>query len=270
MDRAVRSKVKRNYWDLDEILPLNYRLPDRLLAGVPPEIRLNFARLLSRDVYSEGDARSLYDRLQQDKEKMSPEFLEAIDLWLADELKHYEALRRTYHAVAGISFQEMDRQFNHRIHQIEPIAMLLTDEFTILVAMMFDELGSVYSYRRDLREYYRHFGNEISAIGHHLVKDEGMHFSNAAELLLTNHHDRLGEVEDLLGRISRLEKSLTTYYHTFFLDHAQEQYRFPAHFNDVLIRAILARLGLGKQPDKWELQQLWQWLPEGYKIVPIR
>jgi hypothetical protein len=31
----------------------------------------------------------------------------------------------------------------------------------------------------------------------------------------------------------------------------------------------LARLGLGKQPAQAELQELWQWVPSGYRLVPI-
>ena len=163
----------------------------------------------------------------------------------------------------------MDRQFSARVHEIQPIELLLADEFTLLVAMMFDEIGSVYSYRRDLQEYYRHFGAAIRQIGHHLIKDEGMHFNNAAELLLIYHHHRLGEVSSLLEQIATLEQSLDRYHQTFFLDHAQEKYRFPHHFNSVLIRLILARLGLGIQPKSAELQELWQWVPTGYQLVPI-
>jgi hypothetical protein len=203
------------------------------------------------------------------QEQMSPEFLSMLDLWLEDELKHYEALRRTYHCIAGVGFAEMNRQFAERVHEIEPIEMLLKDEFTLLVSMMFDEIGSVYSYRRDLQEYYRHFGVAIQQIGHHLVKDEGMHFNNAAELLLTKHSHRLGEVKEFLEQISSLEQRLQKYHKTFFLDHAQEQYRFPPHFNAVLIRLILARLGLGRPPHRLELQELWQWVPTGYRLVPI-
>jgi hypothetical protein len=139
----------------------------------------------------------------------------------------------------------------------------------VLVALMFDEIGSLYSYRRDLQEYYRHFGRSIGKIGHHLVKDEGMHFNNAAELLLNHHRHRFGEVQDLLEQISALEKSLQKYHQTFFLDHAQEQYRFPPHFNSVLIRLILAKLGLEVSPSSPELQELWQWVPTGHQLVPI-
>jgi hypothetical protein len=269
IDRKDRSRIKQNSWDLDAVLPLSYTLSDRYIELAPREVYTNFCNLLSRDVYSEGDSRSLYNYIQSRSNEMSPEFLAMLELWLADELKHYEALRRTYHCIAGVSFAEMNHKFSNRIHEIEPIEMVLTDEFTILVTLMFDEIGSVYSYRRDLWEYYRHFGTAIQKIGHHLVKDEGMHFNNAAELLLTKHRDRLGEVQKLLEQISTLEKSLQKYHKTFFLDHAQEQYRFPPYFNSVLIRLILARLGLGLQPDTLELQELWQWVPTGYQLVPI-
>jgi hypothetical protein len=266
---ARRSRVKQNIWDLETVLPIDYIIPPQYIELVPPEVYSNFCNLLSRDVYSEGDAQALYDYIQSRADEMSPEFLAMLDLWLEDELKHYEALRRTYHCIAGVDFADMNRHFATRVHEIEPIEMVLADEFTLLVTMMFDEIGSVYSYRRDLWEYYRHFGTAIQKIGHYLVKDEGMHFNNAAELLLTKHHHRLGEVQELLGQISTLEKSLQKYHQTFFLDHAQEQYRFPSHFNSVLIRFILARLDLGIQPDRSELQELWQWVPTGYQLIPI-
>ena len=266
-DRTAR--IKQNSWDLDTILPLNYALSPQYIELVPREIHTNFCNLLSRDVYSEGDSQSLYNYIRSRSDEMSPEFLAMLELWLEDELKHYEALRRTYHCIAGVSFANMNQQFAQRVHEIEPIEIVLADEFTILVTLMFDEIGSVYSYRRDLWEYYRYFGTAIQKIGHHLVKDEGMHFNNAAELLLKKHHHRLGEVPELLERISTLEKSLQKYHQTFFLDHAQEQYRFPQHFNSVLIRLILSRLGLGQQPGRSELQELWQWVPTGSKLVPI-
>jgi hypothetical protein len=263
------SRVKQNIWDLDAVLPLSYTLSPQYIELAPRDVYTNFCHLLSRDVYSEGDSQSLYDYIMTRSAEMSPAFLAMLDLWLEDELKHYEALRRTYHCIAGVDFAEIDRQFARRIHEIDPIKMVLADEFTLLVTMMFDEIGSVYSYRRDLWEYYRHFGTAIQKIGHHLVKDEGMHFNNAAELLLTHHQHRLDEVKGLLVRISALEQSLHKYHKTFFLDHAQEQYRFPPHFNSVLIRSILARLGLGQQPPQIELQELWQWVPTGYHLVPI-
>ncbi|WP_309739493.1 hypothetical protein [Chamaesiphon sp. OTE_20_metabat_361] len=271
------ANIKQNSWDLDAVLPIDYVLTPQQLALVPPAVYTNFCHLLDRDVYSEGDAQSLYDYMTLRAAEMSPEFLAMLDLWLADELKHYEALRRTYHCIAGVQFAEMNRQFARRVHEIEPIAMVLTDEFTFLVTLMFDEIGSVYSYRRDLWEYYRHFGTAIHKIGHHLVKDEGMHFSNAAELLLANHQPRLGEVPKLLEQIANLEQNLHKYHQTFFLDHAQERYRFPPHFNSAMIQLILERLGLSipttdraqRRTQGLKLRELWQWAPTGYHLVPI-
>ena len=262
-------KLRQNCWVLDDVLPLDHRIPERYLAAAPEGVAQNFCNLLSRDVYSEGDAQSLYDYVMARQGEMSAPFLTMLELWLADELKHYEALRRTYHSLAGVDFADMDRHFAARYHEFEPLQLALEDEFTLLVTLMFDEIGSVYSYRRDLKEYYRHFGQNIERIGHHLVKDEGMHFNNAAEVLLACHRHRFSEVKGFLEKISRLESSLKTYYKTFFLDHAQEQHRFPQPFNQVISRVILARLGLGQRPSAAELKHLWQWVPEGYSLVPI-
>ena len=262
-------KLKQDNWDLERILPQSHTIPQVHFDRAPVGIVDNFCKLLSRDVFSEGDSQPFYDYLQTRKAEFSEKFLSFLDLWLADELKHYEALRRVYHCLSGVSFTEMDNLFSDRVHEIEPIKLVLEDEFTILLTFMFDELGSVYSYRRDLREYYCHFGLEIKKIGHHLVKDEGTHFNNAAELILNLHHHRLGEVKDFLEQVSKLEKSLKTYHKSFFLDHAQEQCRFPQNFNQMIIQVILARLGLAKKPTSEELKPLWQWTPQGHSFVPV-
>lgn len=265
----ARSRISQNVWDLEAVIPKEHVVLQRYFDEAPPDVVRNFQNLLRRDVFSEGDSQSLSDYVMTRKAEMSDDFLMMLRLWLEDELKHYEGLRRTYHSISGVSYETMTRLFSARIHEIEPIKLLLTDEFSILVALLFDEIGSVYSYRRDLREYYCHFGAEIRQMGHHLVKDEGMHFNNAAELLLSHHAHRLAEVRSLLEDIAKLEKTLKKYHKTFFLDHAQEQYRFPAHFNQVIIRVILARLGLGDRPSQKALKELWQWVPQGHKFVPI-
>ncbi len=259
---------KQNKWELDLVLPLSYKIPQQYFINAPIQILENFRLLLSRDVYSEGDSQILYDYLLSRREEMSDEFLAMLDPWLEDELKHYEALRRTYHCLTGISFTQMNRIFQQRVHNFEPIKTLLKDEFTILVTLMFDEIGSVYSYRRDLAEYYSYFGWQIKQIGHHLVKDEGVHFSNAAELILLNHSHRLKEVKPLLKEIVKLENSLGQYHKAFFLDHAQEQHRFPHNFNQLIGKVVLARLRLERSPKQSELRQLWQWKPENSNFTP--
>jgi hypothetical protein len=80
-------------------------------------------------------------------------------------------------------------------------------------------------------------------------------------LILTHHGDRLDQVAPLLQEISNLEDRLGKYYKSFFLDHAQEQFRFPRNFNAVIIQVILARLGLARYPDSRAIKKLWQWIP---------
>ncbi|MGB3766397.1 MAG: hypothetical protein WA947_07550 [Phormidesmis sp.] len=264
------ARISQNSWDLETVIARDHVIPQRYFDEAPLGVVENFQDLLSRDVFSEGDARSLYNYVMARKTEMSDGFLAMLTLWLQDELKHYEGLRRTYHSLASVSYEAMTRLFSERTHNIEPIKMLLQDEFTLLVAITFDEMGSVYSYRRDLREYYCHFGSEIQKMGHHLVRDEGMHFNNAAELLLSYHAHRLEEVQPLLENISKLEKSLKQYHQAFFLDHAQEQHRFPPQFNQLIIQVILARLGLGDRPNPKALKELWQWTPNGHTLVSAR
>lgn len=161
----------------------------------------------------------------------------------------------------------MDKIFAQRNPEIEPIQPLLTDGFTILVAFLFDELGSTLSYRRDLWEYYQHYGSVIRQVGKSLVQDEGIHFQNAVQLLKFYYGDRLGEIPGLLQQIAYLEKELGRYCQIFFLDHAQESFRFPANFNEILIAMILAQFGLAPYPS--QIQHLWQWKPQGWEFVPL-
>jgi len=262
-------RLQQHQWQSSEVLPLDHQIPPQHLINAPTGVVENFGLLLSRDVYSEGDSQILYDHLLSRRDELNHDFLVMLDLWLEDELKHYEALRRTYRCLSGVSYGEMDRSFQQRVHNLEPIGMLLQDEFTILVTLMFDEIGSVYSYRRDLAEYYCYFGTEIRQVAHHLVKDEGTHFGNAAELLLWHHPHRLREVPALLGEIVALERRLGKYYQVFFLDHAQEQHRFPPDFNQLISQVVLARLDLGRSPNSSALRQLWQWKPAGQNFTPF-
>ena len=263
------ARIGQNIWQLKDVIEKYHVIPPQYFECVPAEVIQNFQTLLSRDVFSEGDSQQLYRYVLAREGDMSEAFINMLSLWQQDELKHYEGLRRVYYSLTNISYSEMDRIFAARVHDIEPIKCLLEDEFLILLSLMFDEIGSVYSYRRDLQEYYRHFDVAIRKMGHHLVRDEGMHFNNAAELLLSLHADRLCEVPACLEMIVQLESRLQTYHKTFFLDHAQERHRFPSHFNSVIVQVILARLGLGPKPSQAQVRSLWQWKPAGHTLVPV-
>lgn len=257
LSNSLHLKLKQNDWNLDKVLPIDFIPSPELWDVVPLDTLAEFRQLLSRDVYSEGDAQILYDYLLTRSAEFSDDFWQMLDLWLEDELKHYEALRRVYHTVCGVSYTEMNQVFAERTPVFEPIKLVLANEFTILVTICFDELGSIFSYRRDLRQFYGYFGQEIKSIGKHLVQDEGAHFNNAIQLLLSYHQDKLHLVAPFLRQVVELENSLGKYYQSFLLDHAQEQARFPKNFNDLVVEFILGRLGLANSPDGKELKQLW-------------
>lgn len=264
--KAMKLKLQQKTWRVDDCIPLHYQLNPQLLNQIDPNLQHHFCLLLSRDVYSEGDSLPLWNYLLTRQAEFSDDFWQMMIQWFEDEQKHYEALRRVYRLISGISFREMDLVFAERNHEIEPIKALLTDEFTILVSLLFDELGSTISYRRDLWEYYRHYGPVVRQVGKYLVQDEGSHFQNAVKLLKFSHGDRWWEIPDLLKQLVQLEKQLGRYCKTFFLDHAQEQLRFPTNFNAVISQIILAQFGLAKYPE--QIQKLWQWKPARWDFFP--
>ena len=255
-------------WNVSDVITSDYKVPDSLISGLNSDLKENFIKLLERDVYSEGDSQFLYDYVVN-KLDISLEFKSMLEEWLKDELNHYKAMKRVYHAVSGVSYSEMDKVHSQRTHEIEPISELLKDEFTLLVSIMFDEIGSTFSYRRDLKEFYQHFGEPIRKVGLKLVQDEGKHFNWASEIVLKLHSHRLPELESTLNMISRLEKSLDKYAKTFLLDHSQEQYRFPKDFNKVIIKFIMCKLGMGAHPGQAALTRLWTWKPDNMEFTPI-
>jgi len=268
----MASFIKQNKWSLDSVIGPDHTIDPSYFQTAPAQITENFERLLARDVFSEADAQFLYDWLLA--RGISPAFRAMLDRWLEDELKHYQALRRCYRALSGVTEAEMDREAERRAktRNIEPIADLLVDEFSILLLLAYDEIGSTYSYRRDLAEFYGYFGRAIAKVGQHLVRDEGQHFSNAAELILSLYPDRLKDVSATLARFDQREKQLArtgSYHGTFFLDHAQEQARFPKDFNAITMQVIEARLGIAALPSQDRLKRLWQWKPAGCEFVPV-
>ncbi len=223
-------------WHVDELIPDEFQLPE-----VEPAIQSGFIDLLGRDVFSAGDSLPLYEHLLARSAEFSPEFMAMMEFWLQDELRHYQALQMVYHRVSGISLEAIDQRNQARVHELDPIAFLIENEFTILVGLMFDEMGSVWSYRRDITEFYQHYGKGFARVGHWVTQDEGRHFSNAATLIKSRHSDKIPQIQPLLQKISLVEANLPYYPKTFFLDHAQERHRFPKDFNEQVIGRILAR-----------------------------
>ena len=264
---AQTLSLQQRLWQIDDFLPAHYQIPRQFLQRIDQNRHRNFVQLLSRHVYSEGDSRPLFQYLMNRQTEFSPAFLQLLSAWFSDEQKHYQALRQVFYVLSGVEFEAMDQVFASRNHEIEPIQALLQDELTILVAFLFDEMGSMISYRRDLREYYQHYGPALAGIAKQLVMDEGVHFQNAVQVIQIMHYERYAEIPALLGQVAQLEKALGRYCQSFFLDHAQEQHRFPPNFNQVIIQMILAHLGWGDYPPA--AYHLWSWRPAGQTFTPL-
>ncbi|MBW4515839.1 MAG: hypothetical protein KME11_11490 [Timaviella obliquedivisa GSE-PSE-MK23-08B] len=222
-------------WTVDEFIPDEFKIPT-----VEAATQAGFIDLLSRDVFSEGDSLSLYEHLLSRSSEFSTEFMIMVEFWLRDELRHYYALRKIYHLVSDLSIAAIDNCNYDRVHEIEPISFLVENEFTILVGLMFDEMGSVCSYRKDITEFYQPYGREFARVGHLVMQDEGRHLSNAVTLIKSRHADKICQIEPLLQKIDLLESSLSYYPKTFFLDHVQERHRFPENFNAQVIQKVLS------------------------------
>ncbi len=134
------------------------------------------------------------------------DLLALLPLWLGDEQRHYQALRRLYHCLSGLDFTTMDAHFKRRSPELGAIKWVLEDEFTIVSTLVFDELGSMFSYRRDLREYYRPFGKLFARVGQHLVQDEGSHFRHFLNILKDNYPHRLKELPDFFQQSNQIRK----------------------------------------------------------------
>jgi hypothetical protein len=227
--------ILTSQWCVEQFIPDDYERPD-----IAPEVQAGFQDLLSRDVFSEGDSLPLYNHLLERQHEFSSAFMTMMDYWLVDEMRHYQALRQVYHLISDLPCDRIDECNRARTHELEPIAFLLENEFTLLVGLMFDEMGSVWSYRRDISEFYQHYGRGFAQVGHWVTQDEGRHFANAATLIKHRHADKIPQIEPLLQRISLMESQLPYYPQTFFLDHAQERHRFPQDFNAQVIRRILS------------------------------
>ncbi|AIE73105.1 MULTISPECIES: hypothetical protein [unclassified Synechocystis] len=118
------QKICLNDWDVDQIFTRDYQLPINTFNGGQAQLKDNFCILLSRDVYSEGDAQFLSDYLLSHSQELSPDFLALLPRWLGDEQKHYQALRRVYRCLSGLDFVAMDEDFHRRSPGLKKLKIL--------------------------------------------------------------------------------------------------------------------------------------------------
>lgn len=145
--------------------------------------------------------------------------------WLRDEQNHYIGLRQIYHKIYGDNIKEIDAIIKSRKPDFTPISHLLKDEFSILIAIAFDEITSARAYAQD-RETYEAIGGKAMLDWVKLAgRDEGVHAGNALSLIRYNHRSRLSEIPEHVRLICDYEtKDNVTYHGTFLFDHDTDDF----------------------------------------------
>ena len=147
------------------------------------------------------------------------------DAWLRDEQNHYVGLREIYHRLYDVPIPEIDHMIKTRVPNFGPIAHLIEDEFSLLVAVAFDEITSARAYAYD-RDTFENLGGApflqwVKFAG----RDEGVHARNAMEFLKHAHAHRLGEVSERVDAICNYELAGEVVYNgTFLFDHDTDDF----------------------------------------------
>jgi hypothetical protein len=222
-------------WDAATIL-------QGVTPGVAPAAIWERAQdIILRDCLAEYDSGKLIQAISSLPINFTPEFREFQVAWQRDEHRHYLALRKTYSVLFGVSEEEVAAQVDDRPLDLAPITKFLRDEFTILVMVCYEEGGSMRTYRIDRDEMYCHFGETFQRIAASLARDEGIHFANAAEVLLRRHRNRFGEVPALLDAMMGIEGTYE-YSNTFVFEHSGGY--FTPQFNLATRNIVTSRLGI--------------------------
>lgn len=177
------------------------------------------------DMSSEYDSVHLSNYLKLSGMVLSDGFDMLHDAWLRDEQNHYVGLREIYHRLYDVSRDDIDIQIMGRIPDFTPISHLIEDEFSLLVAVAFDEITSARAYAYDRDTFAELGGEPFLRWVKYAGRDEGVHARNALELLKHEHGHRLKEIPDRVDAICSYELVGDVSYHgTFLFDHDTDDF----------------------------------------------
>ncbi|MBB4189037.1 hypothetical protein GGE07_005717 [Sinorhizobium terangae] len=177
------------------------------------------------DMSSEYDSIHLLNYLKSQGMLLSDGFKTLHEAWLRDEQNHYAGLREIYHRLYDTPREEIDRKIKGRIPDFRPIAHLIQDEFSLLVAVAFDEITSARAYAYDRDTYTALGGEPFLTWVKYAGRDEGVHARNALELLKYAHGHRLNELAERVDAICQYELAGDLHYHgTFLFDHDTDDF----------------------------------------------
>lgn len=181
---------------------------------------------LWHDMSSEFDSKHFLLYLLKRKDlNLSDEFLEFTCLWHLDEQNHYRGLRKINSVLYGQSEELIERQLNAREPDFGAIEKFLTDEFTILLSIAFDDITSTRAYKQDF-DFFDSLGPScLSTWIRNAARDEAAHYGNTITILKLRHSSRLKEAPTILDNILAHETSQSfTYNNTFLFDHNTDDF----------------------------------------------
>ncbi len=196
-------------------------------------------KTLWSDMISEYDARFLYQYIQTLNLKHNPDFDSIFQLWLIDENNHYLGFRELYSNINPLTKSE-EEELSVDKSNFENYKQVFKDEFSILLALAYDELATVQMYTHDI-ETYQALGKQASKFIKKVISDEGWHYGKFFSMLKEYHFKALSNinrVKIILDQIIKLDGN--PYQRTFILDHSRDLYtaEISQKVKETLIRRI--------------------------------
>jgi hypothetical protein len=177
------------------------------------------------DMCAEYDARNLFSWINDSGLVLSEETTETLSYWYKDEVNHYQGLRLICSCMYNHEEHEIDRMMAERKPDFSNIVHLISDEFSLLITLAYDELVSALGYKMFVPDFEK-FGPK-STVDWVLKasRDEGLHYYNFTKIALVNYSERKKEVSGILDSILEYESSTElSYRNTFLLDHTPETF----------------------------------------------
>ncbi|WP_245311580.1 MULTISPECIES: hypothetical protein [Bradyrhizobium] len=207
------TPVRRN-WNPKELFNA---LTPAMFTAEPSAIRARWDKLWP-DLYTEYDARYLKQELADRNLIATDEAAAFLDAWAIDEERHTDGFIRIIELVAHGSERDLRERLDARPHDFGPITEHLTDEFSLMVMIAFDEMCTCRAYAAE-KPFYDGLGNTKF---HHwlreVIADEAVHSMNAVNVIRARYRDRIGQVGPILDSLIRASANLR-YSGTFVLDY---------------------------------------------------
>lgn len=171
-------------------------------------------RVLGYDKMTEGDSLRFFNHMATTANNMPVDFWTVLTLWLRDEMNHRDGFAAAYDQIFGCD-PELEARLAMEDSDFDQFETILSDPFTTLLALAYDEALTIAYYRHNM-PIYREFGVSMASFVHRVSSDEGWHISKFLDLAVSNYPHRHNEAPSILTKVAHLDGK--PYKRTFFFD----------------------------------------------------